>query len=69
MCSLLLAQSLCTILLQLKKVYKDDMAGLEANEDMARMREYAMGEVDLLSVQCLVNSNHFVYRLTRTVMA
>ena len=35
------------MLLQLKKVYKDDLAGLEAHEDLARMREYAMGEVRL----------------------
>ncbi len=30
---------------ELKKVYKDDMDGMEAHEDMARMREYAMSEV------------------------
>jgi hypothetical protein len=26
-------------------VYKDDIDGLEAGEDMARMREYAVGQV------------------------
>ena len=31
--------------MQLKKVYKDDIDGLEAKEDMARMREYAIEQV------------------------
>lgn len=39
--------------LQLKKVYKDDMAGLEAHEDMARMREYAMEEVHACHAKCM----------------
>ena len=30
---------------QLRKVYKDDMEGIEAGEDLARMREYAMQQV------------------------
>lgn len=43
--------------LQLKKVYKDDMAGLEANEDMARMREYAMEEVHACHAKCMSHDN------------
>ena len=34
---------------ELKKVYKDDMDGTEAHEDLARMREYAMSEVHYTS--------------------
>ena len=33
------------VLSQLQKVYKDDMGGIEAQEDMARMREHALAEV------------------------
>ena len=30
---------------QLKKVYKDNPGGMEAHEDLARMREHAFSEV------------------------
>jgi len=33
------------LLLQLRKVYGDDMGGMEAREDLARMREHVVKEV------------------------
>ena len=35
----------CGLCVQLQKVYKDDMGGIEAQEDLARMREHALSEV------------------------